>query len=152
MSGSGVKISNMKVKLQWDMSVSYLDHVDQTRHVGGEHCLCVFFKNVWCFCYPFDKTTTFHSVSSLAHLGVDSTHALLTRTSISWNCGGKEPTKFRTSSALLTSSFKGSTWTPEPTSALILSASAFKESIRRAVKISLRLLGEVFANSSAFTD
>ena len=63
--------------------------------------------------------------------------------------GGRESTKVETSASLLMSSFRGRTWTPEPTSFLMSSASCFRLSIRRAVRMSLRFLGDVRANSMA---
>ena len=77
------------------------------------------------------------------------TCALFTRTSMSLNSAGNESTNPFTSPGLLTSNFTGSTWTPEPTSFLISDATSFNVSILRAVRISLRLLGEVRANSNA---
>ena len=47
------------------------------------------------------------------------------------------------------SSFRGRTLTPVPTSFWMSSASCFRLSIRRAVKMSLRFLGDVRANSIA---
>ena len=62
---------------------------------------------------------------------------------------GREGTKFSTSVRLLMSSFRGRTLTPVPTSFWMSSASCFRLSIRRAVSMSLRFLGDVRANSMA---
>lgn len=77
------------------------------------------------------------------------TYALLTSTSISLNSAGKEGMKFLMSSRLDTSSLTGSTFTPSPTSLLMPAATSFSVSIRLAVKMSLRLFGDVLANSCA---
>lgn len=78
-----------------------------------------------------------------------ATYALLTKISMSLHSSGRLPTKLLTSSGLLTSSLYGSTLTPSPTSFWICAATSFNVSIRRAVRISRRFLGDVRANSTA---
>lgn len=84
----------------------------------------------------------------MRRIGVGCTHALFTKTSTSRNSCGNPPTNALTSSGTETSSFTGRTLTPGacfPISA----ATSFNVSMRRAVKISLRSSGCVFANSNA---
>ena len=81
--------------------------------------------------------------------GWNGAYALLTSTSMSLNSSGRLPTKLLTSSGTLTSIFTGNTLTPSPASCLISSAICFKASILRAVRMSLRFLGDVRANSIA---
>jgi hypothetical protein len=65
------------------------------------------------------------------------------------NSAGRLLIKEAISSGLLTSSWCTQMCTPDPTSAVICAAMACRRSRRRAVRMSLRLWGEVRANSKA---
>jgi hypothetical protein len=77
------------------------------------------------------------------------THALLTRTSMSFHSSGSFAKKPLTSSGLLTSNCTVSTLTPDPTSFSNSDLILFRVSRRRAARMSFKLLGDVRANSKA---
>lgn len=130
-----------------------LGHVNETGDVGVKHDLDILGSDFRCLGDTLDQTTAPRMSVSIININQFSlicmTHALLTRTSISLNSSGREETKLLISSGLLTSSLTGRTWTPSPTSCVISAATSFNVSMRRAVRINFRFLGDVRANSLA---